>query len=134
MLTNEILCKDVQQSKETSEETLNEFSSHSAKAMRRVFGASITTDDMAELQSAIEPHISIVQDLHLQEAQYSLEMLPALEDDLLVAFDAREMDDMNNENKGVLQASVFPVVLKRVLADNSEVSRSLVLIQTTLMS
>lgn len=78
---------------------------------------------LRRLKSAIKAHMPIIHSLHLQEADYYLELPVAIDNhNKLQAFRAAEMEDVNGGDAGMLESSFFPLVYKENLQDPDDVS------------
>ncbi|KAH0163599.1 hypothetical protein KCU67_g5489, partial [Aureobasidium melanogenum] len=126
-LTNNILSKDVENSQKAFESTLASFVNLVEKSLRQVFGFTFSSDNMVELKAAIKPHMHVIFALHLQEADYGLAMLSAIEvmgeDIKPQIYNADKMEDSSGEDEGILQASYFPMIFKEISKDDGKVER-----------
>ncbi|THY77791.1 hypothetical protein D6C86_07245 [Aureobasidium pullulans] len=121
ILTNEILSKNIQASIEASHTTLANFITYIESALKVMVGPSFDSNSLPALRTAIEPFMPIVFALQIQEAEYRVVLLSAINNGVPRNFDAIKMEDVFGEEKGILQASVFPAVFKEVMKGSDKV-------------
>lgn len=94
---------------------------------KKSIGSSLDSDSLLALGTAIKPFMQVIFGLHLQEAEYHIELVFAKQpdDDSQKSLDATEIEDVHGEESGVLQASLFPKITKEVVRSNNMVSRLL---------
>lgn len=68
---------------------------------------------------AIKPHLDIVQALKLQESEYTFQLPVAVLGGNAQPLNPDHMEDQSGEDEGLLQAVLFPMVLKKI-ADDEE--------------
>lgn len=114
LLTNEILFKD----NEANKQTQNKYAEMVARFVQRDLGADCPNASTItqKLRSAIEPHMHIVQALYHQEADYSMVLPPATaKGKAAYLLQPKYMYEVNGEDEGRLQASIFPILYKEVV-------------------
>ena len=104
--------------------TLANFITYIESALKVMVGPSFDSNSLPALRTAIEPFVPIVFALQIQEAEYRVVLLSAINNGVPRNFDAIKMEDVFGEEKGILQASVFPAVFKEVMKGSDKVSRS----------
>lgn len=102
---------------EVKEKFLQTFLDHVQELLQGVCGLPISSTHIEKLETAIRPHLDVAQALQLQESEYVLELPPATLGGSAQPLVADDMEDQSGEDEGFLQASLFPMVLKRVPDD-----------------
>lgn len=125
ILTNELLSKDEEVSRQTST-TLTEFISFAGGYYKEAMGSTFDSDSLFALETATKPFMQVIFGLHLQEAEYRISLVFAAQPDKSQrSLDAKEMEDVYGEESGALQASLFPAITKEVISRDNTVSQVL---------
>lgn len=89
----------------------------------------ITAAIRQSLAAAVGPGLELLQSLHNQLEDYSIEMIPAHDAGEARAFEPRYMENEAAEEAGSVKASIFPVLYKMIDGeDGIKVSISLSII------
>ncbi|KAG9563813.1 hypothetical protein KCU71_g6495, partial [Aureobasidium melanogenum] len=126
ILTNELLSKDGEVSRQTST-TLTEFISFAGGYYKEAMGSTFNSDSLFALETATKPFMQVIFGLHLQEAEYRIGLVFAAQPDKPQrSLDAKEMEDVYGEESGALQASLFPAITKEVISRDNTTERIVV--------
>ncbi|KAH0366913.1 hypothetical protein KCU65_g4983, partial [Aureobasidium melanogenum] len=117
LLTNEIVSKDERAVKDSEKIYVNALVRHVIKNLGEHPSASTVGKD---LQMAIEQHVHIIQALYQQEADYRMILPLAANASERYPFLCHYMEDVNGEEKGVLQAIFFPYLVKDIGGDGNQ--------------
>ncbi|KAK6000863.1 hypothetical protein QM012_003588 [Aureobasidium pullulans] len=123
LLTSEIVCKDENAVKNAEKIYVDALVCHLVKNLGE--HPSVSTVGK-ELQVAIEPHVHFIQALYQQEADYQMILPLAANASERYPFLCHYMEDVNGEEKGMLQAVFFPYLTKTIGGDSGPNNQEIV--------
>lgn len=123
LLTNDILSENPEAAKNSAEETLEKFIKNFEKVLSGFSSSTLDPGIVRKLKSVIKPYMATIYSLNHQQVDYFFE-LPVVVNDNKVpyAFEADNMEDVDQGQAGLLEASLFPLIYKQNLQSKEEVS------------